>query len=372
MRVFLSSVIGGIEKYRAAAAAGIEALGHQVVRAEDFGASAGSPQAACLGGVRESDVVILLIGSRYGVPQGSGLSATHEEYREAVHANRPVLVFVEQGITREPAQEDFLTEVQGWEQGLFTVGFATTNDLRDAVTRYLHEHELRAQAGSADYEEVLARAMSLIPQRSLMSEATLNVAVAGGPLQWILRPAELEDQRLFESLAQRALFGRYRVFALGQSPTNRCRDAGALVLEQRDAAIRVDGHGSVVVAQNARENQGSSGFGLPVLLEEHLADRLRGALGFILETLGEIDPVARLGQVVIVCGLLGAQACGWRTLEEHRASPNSMTMSMPPDRIVVTIPRLLSRAAFKARGAEVAQDLLVLLRQRVRGAAGQA
>ncbi len=361
-----------MERHRVAAAAGISALGHHVVRAEDFGASVDSPQVACLRGVRESDVVALLIGSRYGDLQGAGLSATHEEYREAVLANRPVLVFVEQGITREPAQEGFLAEVRRWEQGLFSADYATTNDLRDAVTRALHEQELRAQAGSADYQEVLARATALVPQRSMMGEATLTVAVAGGPPQWILRPAELEDQRLFESLAQRALFGSYRVFALDQSPTARRLDAGALVLEQRDAAIRVDAQGSIGVTQSARENRGRSGYGLPVLIEEHLADRLRGALTFILETLDEIDPVARLGQVVIVCGLLGAQAYGWRTLEEHRVSPNSMTISMPPDRIVVTVPRLMSRSAFKARGDEVAQDLLVPLRQRVLAAAGQA
>jgi hypothetical protein len=94
VRVFISSLIGGMEEYRAAAAAGIGALGHDVVRAEDFGALADSPQVACLRGVRESDVVVLLIGSRYGVPQGSGLSATHEEYREAVLTNQPVQVFV--------------------------------------------------------------------------------------------------------------------------------------------------------------------------------------------------------------------------------------------------------------------------------------
>jgi Domain of unknown function (DUF4062) len=75
VRVFISSVIGGMEEYRLAAAAGIGALGHHAVRAEDFGASADSPQVACLRGVRESDVVALLIGSRYGVPQGSRLTS---------------------------------------------------------------------------------------------------------------------------------------------------------------------------------------------------------------------------------------------------------------------------------------------------------
>lgn len=366
MRVFISSAISGMEEYRAAAAAGIAALGHQVVRAEDFGASAESPQAACLRGVRESDVVALLIGPRYGLAQRSGFSATHEEYHEAVQTNRPVLVFVQQGIDREPAQQEFLAEVQSWEQGLFTSDFATVDDLRDVVTRALHEHELRAQAGPAGYQEILARATALVPQRLSMGEATLTVAVAGGPRQRVLQPAQLEDPKLFEALAQRAIFGDHRVFALDKSPTEHRLDRDALVLEQRGAAMHVDGRGSISITQSASDDQGRSSFGLPVLIEEHVADRLRGALAFILETLDAIDQMARLGHVAVVCGLLGAQVYGWRTLEEHRASPNSMSMSMPPERIVVAIPGLLSRSAFRSHRDERAEDLLVLLRQAVR------
>jgi hypothetical protein len=54
--------------------------------------------------------VVLLIGERYGYPQPSGLSATHEEYREAGSVNR-VLIFVESAVVREPAQQAFLDEV---------------------------------------------------------------------------------------------------------------------------------------------------------------------------------------------------------------------------------------------------------------------
>ena len=44
MKVFISSVIGGLEEARDAAAAGIETLGSQPKRAEDFGASPDTPQ----------------------------------------------------------------------------------------------------------------------------------------------------------------------------------------------------------------------------------------------------------------------------------------------------------------------------------------
>ncbi len=54
MRVFISSVITGYEHFRVAVAAAVESLGHEVIRAEDFGASPGTPQQACLGGVRRA------------------------------------------------------------------------------------------------------------------------------------------------------------------------------------------------------------------------------------------------------------------------------------------------------------------------------
>ena len=48
MEVFLSSVIGEFGDYREAAATAIRDLGHTVVRAEDFGASPGTPDETVL------------------------------------------------------------------------------------------------------------------------------------------------------------------------------------------------------------------------------------------------------------------------------------------------------------------------------------
>jgi hypothetical protein len=105
MKVFISSVISGMEDYRAAAREAIESLGHAAIAAEDFGASPNSPQQVCLAGVRDADVIALLLGARYGTPQASGLSPTHEEYREARGA-KPILVFAQTGRTTEPARTD--------------------------------------------------------------------------------------------------------------------------------------------------------------------------------------------------------------------------------------------------------------------------
>jgi hypothetical protein len=50
MKVFVSSLIVGMEPLRGAAKAAIEELGHTPVLAEDFVASPKSPQIACLSG----------------------------------------------------------------------------------------------------------------------------------------------------------------------------------------------------------------------------------------------------------------------------------------------------------------------------------
>jgi Domain of unknown function (DUF4062) len=57
MKVFISSLISGMERLRKAARDGVTALGHQPVMAEDFGARPHSPQVACLDGVRQAPML---------------------------------------------------------------------------------------------------------------------------------------------------------------------------------------------------------------------------------------------------------------------------------------------------------------------------
>ena len=133
MKVFISSVIADFEEFRTAAARAAETLGHQVLRAEDFSAQSDSPRIACLSAVRDADLIILLMGARYGeIQQKSGLSATHEEYREA-RERCPVLVMVQSAAEREGKQAGFLQEVRDWGSGHLTGSFSDPESLRDAV-----------------------------------------------------------------------------------------------------------------------------------------------------------------------------------------------------------------------------------------------
>ena len=106
-----------MEDYRDAVDHAIGTLGYDAVRAEDFNASPVSPRIACLEGVRSTDALILIVGERYGDQQASGLSATHEEYREARETHRPIIVTVQKNVIREARQNNFLQEIRDWHDG---------------------------------------------------------------------------------------------------------------------------------------------------------------------------------------------------------------------------------------------------------------
>lgn len=210
MKIFISSVISGLEIYRDASVRSARSLGHEVRRSEDFSASPATPQQACLAGVRWADVTVVLLGSTYGTPQRSGLSATHEEYREA-RGSHPVLIFVQHGVTREPQQDGFVIEVRDWSRGHVAPGFRTPEELGDAVTRALHDLELAQMAGGSDEAEMLSRAQAMVPREDHTSQSTLTLVVTGGPRREILRPAELENPELEADIARESLFGRFAI-----------------------------------------------------------------------------------------------------------------------------------------------------------------
>lgn len=183
VKAFISSLMANYQDQREAAARAAQALRYELLRAEDFGARPDTPQQACLQAVREADVILLLMGAHYGAIQPSGVSATHEEWREAVRTQRPVLVFVESVADREPAQQAFVDEVQGWEGGRFRDSFRSPDELRDKVTRALAD---LSRPGQADGNEVHDRALAALPREergSFGGEARLVLAVAGGPRQ---------------------------------------------------------------------------------------------------------------------------------------------------------------------------------------------
>jgi hypothetical protein len=210
MKIFISSLITGMETTRAAAREAVETLRHEPIMAENFGAQPSSPQVACLQGVRQADIVALILGSSYGAIQPSGLSATHEEYCDA-KGKKTILAFVREGASPDSRQAEFIKEVQGWEAGLFRGGFTTDHELKIALTRALHDFELAVAVGPVDQDDITTRAKSLLPtdrRGYSSSSATLNLSVAGGPRQSVLRPIELEKPAWPRQFTKKHSLGR--------------------------------------------------------------------------------------------------------------------------------------------------------------------
>ena len=138
LKVFVSSVIGGYAEYRDAAKEAIELAGHMPVLMEStHHASPNPPRGECLATIESSDVVVLLVGERYGDPQESGKSATHEEWEHARDSGKRILVFFEDVKEREPQQEAFWDEVGQWENGSFAVAYSRVATLISAVCKAL-------------------------------------------------------------------------------------------------------------------------------------------------------------------------------------------------------------------------------------------
>lgn len=105
MEVFLSSTKADLEDFRAVTYESIKDK-HRVTRMEDFPSSALPPLDFCLTLVEAAEVLVLLIGYRYGVraPE-AGISYTEAEYERAQEKAIPVLAYVrhefEQGLEQE-------------------------------------------------------------------------------------------------------------------------------------------------------------------------------------------------------------------------------------------------------------------------------
>jgi hypothetical protein len=367
VKVFISSVIASMEEYRAAAREAAESLGYTVIAAEDFGASPSSPQQVCLAGVREADVVVLLLGARYGTPQNSGLSPTHEEYHEA-RGRKPVLVFVQTGIGREPDEEHLVEEVSGWEGGQYHEPFDSPASLRAVVTGALHRWALSQQAGPVNEQALAACVVALLPRRAAYAAGAplLHLAVAGAPAQQVLRPSDLDNPVLQAAMEQEALFGERPVFDRRQG-VQASVSGTTLVIRQPNAEITVDERGTVRMSRPARDAGGWPGAGIPSLVEEDVRERVADAIRYAGWLLDRIDPTHRLSRVALACRLDGVGYLPWRTRAEVAASPNQASMGFPGREAADSPPVILPRAALLMDGARQAEDITVRLRRQAAG-----
>jgi hypothetical protein len=144
VKVFISSVRRGLEAERDSLPGLIEALGHEPKRFEDYTAQGVPSRQACLDGVRDADVYLLVLGDIYGDPlPDTGLAPTEEEFVAARARGIPIQVFLKRGGTPDDQQQAFIARVSGYVDGRFRKGFADMAGLLTAVTGAIRELESR-------------------------------------------------------------------------------------------------------------------------------------------------------------------------------------------------------------------------------------
>ena len=367
MKVFVSSLISGFEPFRAAARTAIESLGHDPVMAENFGSQPNSPQVACLQGLRTAELVVLVLGERYGYPQpGSGLSPTHEEFSEA-RSRKPILLFVQEGVSPELAQANLISEAQGWERGLFREAFRTAEELRAQITRAIHRYEIAHAAAPLDVPSLITEAAKILDhqvQDRQQSTPFIRLCIVPGPRARVLRPAELEAEDLSDAIQQQASFiASSRVFDKAAGVERQIDGESLFLTQQSGAAISLTENGDIELRLPLeRSNERSRGGFTMGIIEESVLRELTLGISFADWLLDKVDPTKRLTHLALGTIIQASDFMGWRTQAEQDASPNSgrMRMTSSPTKPVTTD---IPRAALKFDAREIAEDLMVPLRR---------
>lgn len=120
LSVFVSSTTVDLGEIRRDVVAATQRLGLAVTSMESFGADSAAPETVSVQRVREADVLVGLLGLRYGwVPPGGTMSVTEMEYTEAVAAGKIVLMYVPLAAFSGEAQREQSQQSQQSQQIAF-------------------------------------------------------------------------------------------------------------------------------------------------------------------------------------------------------------------------------------------------------------
>ena len=101
-------------------------------------ASRDDSRRALLDDLGRSDIFVLLLGAEYGERTERGVSATEDEFNEAVTRGIPVIALV-QKVERSAEQDAFVARVRGtWSDGRFAPEFTGATDVGFAVVSALN------------------------------------------------------------------------------------------------------------------------------------------------------------------------------------------------------------------------------------------
>ena len=212
-RVFVSSVVEGFQHERAAARAAIETLRMTPVMAEDFGATASTPRTACLDKVRDSDLLIAVLGERYGYKTDAGMSVCEEELQEAEKRAIPVLAFITRG-KMDSQQIDFARRVEDYRTGYFVDFWNDADELGKKIIGALHDHVVQGTTvlGQKEAGEVIEKFTGYLEPDHHADTHMSMIVVPSRVEDEYLSVLELGTSETKNHLRERALFGKPPLF----------------------------------------------------------------------------------------------------------------------------------------------------------------
>jgi hypothetical protein len=173
LKVFLCSTYSDLVNERDAVLDAIRKLQHQHYSMEFFGARTNQPIETCLEEVRRSDVLVVIVGHRYGslVPN-IGISFTEAEYAEGHRLEKPCLVYfrdenvpiLPKHIERDPQKIRLLEQFKETLSTRHTIAF-----FRDA-----HDLALRVAADLSHTAQALEQEAVRIEQESISRSTVLG------------------------------------------------------------------------------------------------------------------------------------------------------------------------------------------------------
>lgn len=213
-RVFVSSTYEDMREYREVAIDALTSVEQLPVGMDHFMASNETPLDVCLANVRRCQLLILLIGMRYGsIDNNTGKSYTELEYEEALRNDIPVLAFI-MDETQCPVLPIYVdvdekaAKLKIFKQRLkdtkYAAMFVSKDDLRNRITLAVKNHfeddnnkcaKKQNDANEKKYLEgaKLYRKFLLVPERLKNTEVLLRVRMDGQFANNFIRRDELFD-----------------------------------------------------------------------------------------------------------------------------------------------------------------------------------
>ena len=152
-RVFVCSTRSDLALERSAVLGMLNGLKLEHGSMESFGARPGLPLETCLDEVQRSDILVVIVGHRYGsLANETGISFTEAEYNEAVRLSKPILAYVlDESVPVLPQyvdpDADKRARLEQWKAVLAArhtlASFRQSQDLASRVSADLHAHLAR-------------------------------------------------------------------------------------------------------------------------------------------------------------------------------------------------------------------------------------